>query len=61
LSYGLLRFYVGLLFYSNVVLNEPSCFSDLLLLQTTFLPFYSVSLFDLMDNDILCSEVLILQ
>jgi hypothetical protein len=61
LSCGLLRFYVGFLFYSNVVLNEPLCFSDLLLLQTTFLPFCSMNLFDSMDNDILCFEVLIIQ
>jgi hypothetical protein len=61
LSCGLLRFYVGFLLYSNVVLNEPLCFNDLFLLQTTFLPLYLMGLFDSMDNDILCSKVLILQ
>jgi hypothetical protein len=61
LSCGLLKFYVSFLFYSNIVLSEPLCFSDLFLLQTSFLPFYSMSLFDSMDNDILCSKVLIFQ
>jgi hypothetical protein len=60
LSCGLLRFCVGFLLYSNVVLNEPLCFNDLFLLQTTFLPFYLGSFFDSMDCGILCSKVLIL-
>jgi len=61
LNFGLLRFYLGFLFYFNVVINELLCFNDLFfLLQTTFLPFCLVSLFDSMDNDILCFEVLII-
>jgi len=49
LSCGLLGFYVGFLFYFNVILNELLCFNDLFLLQTTFLPFCSMSFFDSMD------------
>jgi hypothetical protein len=37
LSCGFLGFCVGFLFYYNGVLNEPLCFNDHFLLQTTFM------------------------